>query len=98
MDAVTRSGVRRGRAVVFAADPSCSIMINERESGLLTDLKKTIERLGARDRARPPVGSASVVLPVDEGRVQLGTWQRVLLVELAEPSERAIDIQVIGER
>jgi thiamine phosphate synthase YjbQ (UPF0047 family) len=28
----------------------------------------------------------------------LGTWQRVLLVELDQASERALDIHIIGER
>jgi len=29
--------------------------------------------------------------------VPLGTWQRVLLVELREPATRSVVIQVVGE-
>ena len=98
--AVGRSEVRHGRAVVFAAEESCSIMVNERESGLLEDLKRTIAKLGPHpgEPARPLVGSSSVVLPIEQGKLQLGTWQRVLLVELSRADSRTIDIQVIGER
>ena len=100
MDAVKASGVANGRATVFASDESCSIMVNERESGLLSDIKRTMERMTDGDGAGTSavVGSSSVVLPVMDGKLGLGTWQRVLLVELKEAAERSVDIQVIGER
>lgn len=96
-DAVTRSEIMRGRATVFTADGSCSIVVNERETGLLTDLKRTIAKLSPANGSHPLVGSSSVVLPIDNGKLKLGTWQRVLLVELGEPAERSINIQVVGE-
>ena len=100
VEAIVASGVRHGRALVFAPEESCSIMVNEKESGLLKDLKRALERLKATngDRSSAVLGSASVVLPIDEGRLRLGTWQRVLLVELSEPAARAVDIQIIGDK
>ena len=97
--AVDDSGVSHGRAIVFAPAESCSIMVNERESGLLADLKRTLERLKATNGSgsRAMLGSSSVVLPVEDGKLRLGTWQRVLLVELSEPAPRSVDIQIIGE-
>lgn len=99
-DAVAASGVVNGRATVFASDESCSIMVNERETGLLSDLKRTIARIatGKTDGVQAIIGSSSVVLPVMDGKLGLGTWQRVLLVELKEAAERSVDIQIIGER
>lgn len=96
-DAVARSRVSNGRATVFTADESCSIVVNERETGLLTDLKRTIARLAPANGSHPLVGSSSVVLPIVDNKLKLGTWQRVLLVELNEPAERYIDVQVVGE-
>ena len=98
--AVSASGVTNGRATVFTSDDSCSIMVNERESGLLSDIKKTLARIasGKTEGVQAVVGSSSVVLPVVDGKLRLGTWQRVLLVELTEANERSVDIQVIGER
>ena len=96
--AVESSGINHGRATVFTADESCSIMVNERESGLLSDIKKTIERLAGSNGSRSVVGSSSVVMPVVDGKLHLGTWQRVLLVELDQASERSLDIHIIGER
>ena len=97
-DAVTSSAITHGRVTVFAPDSSCAILINERESGLLQDIKGAIARLSVRsDNGKAVVGSSSIVVPVVDGRVSLGTWQRVLLVELAAPSERNIAIQIVGE-
>ena len=100
IEAVEASGINHGRATVFAADDACAIMVNERESGLLSDIKKTIARIatGKTEGVQAVVGSSSVVLPVVDGKLRLGTWQRVLLVELHEASERSLDIHIIGEK
>ena len=95
-EAITESGIARGRVTVFAQDPQCTLVVNERESGLMADLTRTIERLDPNGNIR--LGSSSVVLPVDSGRLQLGRWQRVLLVELGDASQRCVTVQVIGER
>jgi secondary thiamine-phosphate synthase enzyme len=39
----------------------------------------------------------SVALNVAEGRLQLGRWQRVFLVELDGPREREVSVLVLGE-
>jgi thiamine phosphate synthase YjbQ (UPF0047 family) len=36
-------------------------------------------------------------LPVRDGRLDLGTWQHVYLVELYEPRRRSVDVAVLGE-
>lgn len=41
--------------------------------------------------------SASETVPLIEGKMQLGTWQRIFLVELDHARERQITVEVIGE-
>ncbi len=41
--------------------------------------------------------SASESIPVIDGRLQLGVWQRVFFVELDRPRERQVLVQVMGE-
>lgn len=95
--ALSDSGIRNGQVTVFVPGSGSSILVNERETGLLEDLKTAIERLrGAWPRS--VIGSTSVVLPAFEGRLGLGMWQRVLLVELDEPAAREVVVQVLGER
>jgi secondary thiamine-phosphate synthase enzyme len=40
--------------------------------------------------------SASETIPVVNGRVQLGHWQRIFLVELDRPKDRRVSVQVMG--
>ena len=97
-DVIASSQIRHGRVTVFAPDAACAILINERESGLLQDIKGAIARLHARsDHGNAVVGSSSIVVPVVDGKISLGTWQRVLLVELGAASERNVAIQIVGE-
>lgn len=96
---VSESGIVRGQVTVFANDPGCVLIVNERESGLLADLKEAMRRLGIdRPAARKTmIGSTSVVMPAVDGKLKLGTWQRILLVELEDAGPRSISVQLVGE-
>ena len=39
----------------------------------------------------------SVTVPLENGKMQLGTWQSVLVIEMDGPRTRQIQVQVIGE-
>jgi len=43
------------------------------------------------------IGSASQAIPVIEGELQLGQWQRVFFVELDRARDRKVFIQVLGD-
>lgn len=90
--------VTNGRVTVLRGDDGCALVLNEKETGLHADVQAAIERLAGDQDHRPlPVGSASVVLPVVDGQVYLGTWQRILMLELDVPSRRPLLVQVVGE-
>ena len=94
--ALARSGIRDGHVTVFARAEACSLLVQERESGLLVDLEQAMERVGAASRTTL-VGSASLVLPAVDGRLRLGVWQRVLLVEHDAAGARSVTVQIVGE-
>lgn len=97
-EAVARCGVGDGRVTIVRPDDGCALIVNERERGLHADVQATIQRLSQNNgNGPPPVGSATLVLPVVGGRIHLGTWQRILMLELDEPRKRSIEIQVVGE-
>ncbi len=87
------SGIRAGQVTVFSPEGSCAILVNERESGLHEDIRTALERLGGQT----VVGSKSVVLPAIGGRLRLGTWQRVLLLETEGARRRSVIVQIVGE-
>ncbi|SRR6266571_7134542 len=122
---VERSGVRAGMALVYSPHTTCSIVINERESGFVMDFEDLVEALVPRgvayrhddlalrtenlegDDHDVPNGhahcrqgllaSASQAIPIVDGRLQLGRWQRVFFVELDRARERRVLMQVLGE-
>jgi secondary thiamine-phosphate synthase enzyme len=96
---VAECGISDGHVTVFSESPACALLVNERESGLLDDLRNTVDRLeslGSHSNGNL-LGSSSVVLPAVGGRLRLGTWQRVLLVELEKPDTRRVVVQIVGE-
>ena len=96
---IDKAGLEQGQATVFSPTSGCPLVINERESGLLVDIRNVVERLGDSSGADPKgmIGSPSVVLPFVDGKLRLGTWQRVLLLELKEPGPRPVVVQIVGE-
>jgi secondary thiamine-phosphate synthase enzyme len=81
---------------VFAPHATAGVALMETESGSESDLEELLERLLPRDdryRHRhgptghggdhllPVLVSPSLVLAVEDGRLVLGTWQRVVLVD-----------------
>jgi len=105
---VRKSGVEDGIVVVFTRHTTSGIIINENESGLISDLEKTLEKLipkgagyshdrvdnNAHSHLRAIILGSSVVIPVENGRLALGTWQSVLFVELDGPRTREIYVKV----
>jgi secondary thiamine-phosphate synthase enzyme len=98
-DEVARSGVSSGQVTVFVPATACAIVVNERESGLMDDISRTLRRLESHSppAAQTVIGSASVVLPAVDGRLRLGTWQRVLLIDLEGAVDRPVVVQIVGD-
>lgn len=94
--------------IVSALHTSCGIIINEHTDGSVgEDLYRMLERLvPERDRYAHDDGNAyahlrsiltgdRVVIPVEDGRLVLGTWQRVLLIEFDGPRTRTIHVGIV---
>jgi secondary thiamine-phosphate synthase enzyme len=55
------------------------------------------DRANGHSHCRAVLLAPSVTVNVVECRLQLGTWQRIFLVELDGPRSRAVSISVMGE-
>ena len=92
-----------GLLSVFAPHATCGVAIMETGSGSEPDLVAALERLLPRDdRYRHRHGSAGhgadhvlpalvapdITIPVQRGRMLLGTWQRIVLVDLNSDNPR----------
>jgi secondary thiamine-phosphate synthase enzyme len=110
-DAVTSLGVTSGAAVVCAAHTTAGLTINENaDPDVMSDLMETLTRLVPREgpyahmegnsdaHLKSSLMGHSVVIPVEEGRLQLGTWQGVYFCEFDGPRSRRVFVQVLASR
>jgi secondary thiamine-phosphate synthase enzyme len=102
-------GINDGMCNIFVAHTTAGITTGEAIEGTDEDLMETLERMipeikfrHAHDPSHAPdhmiasIIGASLTLPVRGGKLQLGTWQRVLLVECNGPRDREIALTVLS--
>ncbi|OPX77105.1 MAG: hypothetical protein A4E45_02292 [Methanosaeta sp. PtaB.Bin039] len=103
---VEASGIKEGLALIHTLHTTTAIIVNEGEAGLRQDLMDQMDRLlpngGYRHGENGPshiqaalLGN-SAVLPVERGRLLLGTWQQILFLELDGPRMRQVGVRVIS--
>jgi len=109
--AVDEMGVEDGIACVSVEHCTCALYLNEYERGLIADMVRLVEELVTRgdwqhDRIDSNAGAhlaasvlgSSVALPVTGGTLGLGTWQRLLMMELDGPRQRNVTVSVVADR
>lgn len=111
---LSETGMREGSVTVFSTHTTCGVTIMEYEPGLIADFKKAWERLVPKDvpyehnvrwgdgngysHVRASMLGFSVTIPVAGGKMMLGEWQQVVLVDFDNrPRERKIILQFSGE-
>ena len=111
--AVRSSGVSDGLVTVFVPGSTAGITTIEFEPGAVADLKRAIERLAPAgihydhdqrwgdgngfSHVRAALLGPSLSIPVNQGRMELGTWQQIVLIDFDNrPRTREVVIQVLG--
>jgi thiamine phosphate synthase YjbQ (UPF0047 family) len=99
---LAKSGFDHGIAYVSSGPGPSLVRINERETGFFEDIECLLERLvplkvGERERLiQMLLGPRTEQIPVREGALCLGTWQRVLLVSFNAQLSRDWTLTVLG--
>ena len=124
-EAVRESGITHGIACVYSPHTTCSVRVNEFETGFLEDFAQLLKRLvpsaeyyqhddwdkrteniceedmefgnGHSHCMSMLLGPAGESIPVANGELCLGTWQRVLFLELDRERDRRWIVQVVGD-
>ncbi|MEM4390130.1 MAG: secondary thiamine-phosphate synthase enzyme YjbQ [Candidatus Micrarchaeia archaeon] len=102
-EVVSTSGVREGICLVFVPHATAGLLINEWEPRLVTDIERTMARLVPRgdyahnvidDNAEAHLSNILVgcerSIPIIDGDLALGTWQRIILCEFDGPRTRKV--------
>jgi len=110
---VESSGVGEGSAIAFVRGSTAAITTMEYEPGGVHDLRGLLDRLipaegdyehnrlnhdtNSHAHQRASVIGPSQSVPVVDGRLALGTWQQLVLVDFDDrPRERTVVVQVVS--
>jgi len=109
---VRTAGAERGMVTVFAVGSTAAVTTMEYERGGVADLRALLERLvpaqgdyehnrlnhdtNSHAHQRASILGSSEVVPVEGGRLALGTWQQLVLIDFDDrPRERTVVVQVV---
>jgi secondary thiamine-phosphate synthase enzyme len=109
---VERSGVREGLCYVGSLHTTAAVFVNDDEEGLLADLDERLEALApfnpeyrhhktgetnGDSHLKSLLLHSQVIVPVTEGKLDLGTWQRIFYAEFDGRRRKGVRVKVIGE-
>ena len=106
---VHRRQVRQGICQVFVPHTTAGVTINENaDPDVVHDLLAALNTMAPALRYRHGEGNSpahlkslltgsSVMVPVEDGVLRLGTWQGIYFCEYDGPRQRKVQIQIIGE-
>ena len=113
-DKVAGTDISEGHVLLFVPGSTAALTTIEYESGVIEDLKEAIERLAPRgilyrhdarwgdgngySHVRAALLGPSLTIPVIDGRMTLGTWQQIVLLDFDNrPRQRQITGQIFGK-
>lgn len=110
---VADTGISEGHVLLFIPGSTAALTTIEYESGVIEDLKEAIERIAPENipyrhdarwgdgngysHVRAALLGPSLAIPVVDGRMTLGTWQQIILLDFDNrPRQRRIICQIFG--
>ncbi len=111
---VKESRMKSGLACVFTPGSTCAVTTTEYEPGLLRDIPEALEKLAPKNKdyrhnerwgdgnghshVRAFLLGPSITIPFDGGRLQLGTWQQIVFIELdTKARSREVLVKIVGD-
>ena len=111
---VDRHEIKHGQALVFVSGSTAGLTTVEYEPGLIQDIPEFFERVAPQDRhyhhqdtwhdgnghshVRASLLGPSITVPFQNGRLMLGTWQQLVLIDFdTRPRNRDIVVQLSGD-
>lgn len=110
--ALHESKIKEGMILVSAMHITAGVYVNDAENGLISDIDKWLEEIAPykQDYNHHQTGETNgdshlkslligheVIVPVTEGKLDLGTWQQVYYAEFDGQRNKRVIIKVMGE-
>jgi len=113
-DIIKEAKISNGNVTVFVSGSTASVTTIEYEPGLIADIKELGERIAPANvtyahnetwgdgngysHIRASVIGPSLTVPFEDGKMTLGTWQQIVVVDHdTRGRSRDIVVQVIGQ-
>jgi secondary thiamine-phosphate synthase enzyme len=111
-DLVKESKIKNGMVFLNSLHNTAALIIQENDSTIHRDLINTLEKIvpikgkyehsyeGSENAAahlKTNLLGSSVTVPMENGKMILGTWQDIWFIEFFEPRNRNVIITIIGE-
>lgn len=111
-EVLRKSGVREGIVLVSAMHITAGIYVNDLEDGLIEDIDEWLEKLApfreeykhhqtgednGDSHLKAILVHHQVILPITNGKLDLGTWQRVFYAEFDGQRNKRVLVKVMGE-
>jgi secondary thiamine-phosphate synthase enzyme len=109
---VKETKVKNGIVALNSLHNTACLIIQENDETIFEDMKKFFDKilplnekyshryegsLNATAHLKSNLLLQSIMLPIKNGELVLGTWQRIIFVELFEPRERTVFVTIMGE-
>jgi secondary thiamine-phosphate synthase enzyme len=111
---VEESKIKNGTVTIFVSGSTAAVTTIEYEPGLVHDFPEMLSRIVPKDienehdntwhdgnghsHVRSSLIGPSLTIPIIGGKLTLGTWQQVVLLEMDTRSRnRTVILQIIGE-
>ena len=110
---VNESAVQSGTVTIFVVGSTAGVTVVEYEPGLVKDLEELFDKLAPPtldyhheqawhdgngfSHVRASLLKPSLVVPVVSGKMRLGTWQQIVVLDFDNgPRTREVAVQIMG--
>lgn len=105
---VSNAGIKEGACLVYVPHTTAGLTINENaDPAVMQDMEAILDRIvpwsgsyrhsegNSAAHAKSSLAGQSVLVPVSEGRLVLGTWQGIYFCEFDGPRSRKVHVQLL---
>lgn len=111
---VKESNIEKGIVIIFVSGSTAGITTIEYEPGLIHDFPEMLSRIvpknieykhdntwhdgNGHSHVRASLIGPSLTIPILQGKLTLGTWQQIVILEMdTRPRNRNVILQIMGE-
>ncbi len=109
---VKKSGIKEGFCLISAMHVTAAVYVNDNEGGIIQDIMEWLERIApfkknykhhltgetnADAHLKSLLMHQQVIVPVTEGKLDLGPWQSVFYAEFDGKRDKRVVVKIIGE-